>query len=42
MNNQPKVLMISSDTSVTGGMSRVIELYKEYKLLMTMRYFSVS
>ncbi len=32
MNKSPKVLMIGSDTSVTGGMSRVIELYDEYKI----------
>lgn len=32
MNTKPKILMIGSDTSVTGGMSRVIELYDEYKI----------
>lgn len=32
MNTKQKVLMIGSDTSVTGGMSTVIELYKAYNV----------
>lgn len=42
MNTQPKVLMIGSHSSVTGGMSTVIELYKAYNIFEDYAIFLAS